>query len=523
MSTKTGIVTADLLNVRSESSVYASVLCQLIKGTQINLYRKTGDWIELDLSSLQGYLNRSYTVLNATPEEERGGIEYGIVEADALNLRTGPGYEYQTVTIVPRGTALEILEQKPEWLFVQTRQLKGFLQTDLLVEVIGGAPAGSEFYLAVVNEKLVNLRSGPGSDNPVIAVLAKDSQVQVQSSSGGWAQISTVAKQGYIRKEFVKASAPSTVGSGSLMTATITTDKLAIRKGPGDSFSSLAFLSSGTQVKVLDMTASWLRVQLLNQSGYASGNYIQEISGGASNEIPASGDPLKPPANEFIPIQNNFSIEQKTMATTWNQYGGLIKQVASQYSLNPIVALAVLCVESGGKGFGSDGRMIIRFENHYFYNYWGSKNESLYQSHFRYDATQAWRGHEYRLSPSSAWMPVHTGQQNEEWQVFQFASQFDRTAAMKSISMGSPQVMGANYSILGYSSVDQMYYDFQSDIRNQIIGLFRYIQGKSLVPVLIAEDFVSFARVYNGPANASTYGSKIKKHVDEFRRIFPFS
>ncbi|MCU0645526.1 MAG: N-acetylmuramidase family protein, partial [bacterium] len=266
-----------------------------------------------------------------------------------------------------------------------------------------------------------------------------------------------------------------------------------------------------------------LRVQLLIQSGYASGNYIQEISGGAPKDIPAPGDPLKPPANEFIPIQHNFSTEQKTMATTWNQYGGLIKQVASQYSLNPIVALAVLCVESGGKGFGSDGRMIIRFENHYFYNYWGSKNESLYQNHFRYDPTQTWRGHEYRMSPSSAWMPVHTEQQYSEWQVFQFASQFDRTAAMKSISMGSPQIMGANYSILGYSSVDQMYNDFKSDIRNQIIGLFRYIKGKNLVPVLVAEDFVSFARVYNGPANASTYGAKIKKHVDEFRRIFPFS
>jgi uncharacterized protein YgiM (DUF1202 family) len=523
MSTKTGIVTADLLNVRSESSVYASILCQLIKGTQINLHRKTGDWIELDMSSLQGYLNRNYTVLNATPQEERGGVEYGIVEAEALNLRSGPGYEYQTVTIVPRGTAVEILEKKPEWLFVQTRPLKGFLQTDLLVEVIGGAPTGSEFYLAVVNEKVINLRSGPGSDNPVITVLAKDTQVHVHSSSSGWAQISTVVKQGYLRKEFVKASAPSTVGSDSLMTATITTDQLSLRKGPGDSFSSLAFLSSGTQVKVLDLTASWLRVQLLKQPGYAYGNYVQEISGKASSEIPASGDPLKPPAYEVIPILGSFSTEQKTMANTWNQYGGLIKQVSAQFSLNPIIALAVLCVESGGKGFGSDGRMIIRFENHYFYNYWGSKNESLYQRHFRYDSSKAWRNHEYRLSPSSAWMPVHTGQQSDEWQVFQFASQFDRTAAMKSISMGSPQIMGANHSILTYASVDQMYYDFQSDIRNQIIGLFRFIQGKSLVPVLIAEDFVSFARVYNGPANASTYGSKIKKHVDEFRLIFSFS
>ena len=520
MSTRQGIVTADLLNVRSEPSLYASVLCQLIKGTQINLRSETGDWIEVDLSSLRGYLNRSYTMLNTSPFELSGGRQHGIVEAEALNLRTGPGYGYQTVAIVTRGTALEILEQQPEWLLVQTQQQQGFLQSDLIIEIIGGVPVGSEFYLAAVNEKLVNVRSGPGADYAIIAMLTRDTQVQVHSSSAGWSQITTVVKQGYLRKEFVKLASPA---QDSSMTATVTTDRLSLRNGPGDSFPSLAFLDSGFQVQVLDITASWLRVQLLQQSGYAYRNLVREVNGGTAGEIPVSGDPLKPPAHQIIPIQSNFSAEQRTMANTWNQYGGLIQQVASQYSLNAIVALSVLCVESGGRGFGADGRMIIRFENHYFFNYWGSKNESLYQRHFRYDSTQAWRNHEYRLSPSSPWLPVHTGQQSDEWKVFQFASQFDRTAAMMSISMGSPQIMGANYTILNYSSVEQMYYDFQSDIRNQIAGLFRYIKGRNLVPVLVAEDFVSFARVYNGPANASSYGSKIKKHVDEFRLIFHFS
>lgn len=523
MSTRQGIIISDLLNVRSEPSMYASILCQLIKGTLINLLHKKGDWLELDISSLQGYVNRGYAFLNTNSGEEHSEQKYGIVEAEALNIRTGPGYEHQTVTVVPRGSALDILEEQAEWLCVQTRQLNGFMQENLIVEVIGGAPIGSEFYLAVVNEKIVNLRSGPGYHYATIAMLAKDTPVHVQSSSAGWARISTVVKRGYIRKEFVKIALPASGRGDAEMIATISTNHLALRNGPGDNFQPLAFLDAGIKAKVLDVTASWLRVQLLKQPGYAYHNYIQEIGDTSSTEIPASGDPLKPPVHEVIPIQGNFSIEQKTMATTWNQYGGLIKQVSSKFSLNPITALAVLCVESGGKGFGPDGRMMIRFENHYFYNYWGSKNESLYQSHFRYDPAKTWRNHEYRLSTSSAWMPVHTGQQYDEWQVFQFASQFDRPAAMKSISMGSPQIMGANHSILGYASVDQMYHDFQSDIRNQIIGLFRFIKGKGLVPALVAEDFVSFARVYNGPANASSYGSKIKKHVDEFKLIFPFS
>ncbi len=47
--------------------------------------------------------------------------------------------------------------------------------------------------------------------------------------------------------------------------------------------------------------------------------------------------------------------------------------------------------------------------------------------------------------------------------------------------------MGANYDLIGFPSPDQMFYAFQSDMRHQIWGLFRYIQAKNLIPDLIAD------------------------------------
>ncbi len=169
----------------------------------------------------------------------------------------------------------------------------------------------------------------------------------------------------------------------------------------------MAFLNTGIEVKVKDIATNWLRVQLMMKSAYVFGKYIRYFSPRAPVEIPITGDPLKPGANEIIIVEDSFSAEQKVMAKTWNQYGGLIWQISSQYSIDPTVALAVLSVESGGKGFGPDGRLIIRFENHYFNHYWGAANENQYNRHFKFDPNTNWRGHEYRITTSSPWQPVH--------------------------------------------------------------------------------------------------------------------
>lgn len=525
MADNKGIVHIDKLNVRMRPAADAPALCQLMRNTAVTYSEATAGWLGIDFSLLEGYVSRAYMQLHTLEPPGPTRMESGIVEAEALNLRSGPGYDFSTVAVINRGTLVEILGEMDDWLQVRTRPVRGFIMRDLIVEIIGGGDSDAEAYPAAVNEKNVNLRSGPGDNYAVLSILARDTQLRVFRVTAGWAEVETLVQQGYLRKEFIKRSTGETIptsGSDATAVATVATDGLALRNGPSESSAVLALLTSGLQFRVLDMAGGWLRVRPLIKSAYVASQYILDTGAVTPLPSPISADTLQPPPNEIIPIESHFSTEQRNMAEAWNQYGGLIKKVSVEFSLKSVVSLAVLCVESGGKGFGPDGRMIIRFENHYFFNYWGVNNPELYARHFRFSTDKPWQGHEYRPTTTAAWQPVHTGQQASEWQVFEFASRLNRNAALMSISMGSPQIMGANYAILCYSAVEEMFFAFQSDIRNQIRGLFRYIQGKNLTPLLVAEDFVAFARVYNGPANATAYGNKLKKHVDEFRKIFEF-
>ena len=170
--------------------------------------------------------------------------------------------------------------------------------------------------------------------------------------------------------------------------------------------------------------------------------------------------------------------------------------------------------------------MIIRFENHIFYQYWGKAHADQYAQHFRYNQVQPWTGHQWRLSNNQSWMDCHASLASE-WDVFNFACTLDQTAARMSISMGAPQIMGFNYSTIGYSTVNDMYAAFTGSERDQVIGFFDFVQGvlpeSGAVKALQALDYKAFATSYNGSGQADYYANLMKTANDAFTALQPVS
>ncbi len=203
-------------------------------------------------------------------------------------------------------------------------------------------------------------------------------------------------------------------------------------------------------------------------------------------------------------------------ARIWNKYGGVLEPLSAKIGIDKAVAVAVIAVESGGSGLGPDGRMIIRFENHLFWTYWGKANPAGYNQHFVFDQNTSWKGHKYRPQPNGPWLEVHQNQ-NSEWAAFNFASTIDAGAAKKSISMGLVQIMGFNHRAIGYASPDAMFAAFAADEKFQLLGFFNFVKNdQRQINALRNRDFVGFARIYNGPGQPDFYGGLIKGVVGGF-------
>ena len=288
---------------------------------------------------------------------------------------------------------------------------------------------------------------------------------------------------------------------------------LRLRLGPGTEYPDIAILPFQEAVRVLGNSADWLYVEHGDGQGFVFQKWVDRLTDSdlAVPVVDLAADLAATP-EQRLALPPNASDRAALLVDAWNRYGGLLTAQSLELGLEPKVALAVLLAESLGEPFGADGRMTIRFEPHIFYFRWGRQHPSLFQQHFRYSPDHAWNAdhqHDWRPIVDSPWRGIHTDQANE-WAAFQVARTLDDEAALSSISMGAPQIMGFNHATVGYSSPQAMFTDFSSGARPQIASLFRYMQQNRLVQAVRNQDFLAFARAYNGIGQEELYAQRMR-------------
>ncbi|TVP43555.1 MAG: DUF3380 domain-containing protein [Gemmatimonadales bacterium] len=315
----------------------------------------------------------------------------------------------------------------------------------------------------------------------------------------------------------------------STRTAVVTAASgLNIRPNPSTSEPAIGKLPLGTSVDIVEQRGGWYLIQSGALTGFAFGDFISfrdasPTVGFLCFDPHLCEAPMEPPPGERIEATHANTPIRRSVAQAWNRYGGLLRPLSQRIAIPPAAAAAVLVVESGGHGF-IDGRMVIRFENHVFHDRWGKSNPETFARHFAFSPSKRWTGHTFRADPQAPFESFH-GKQAGEWRVFEFARGLNEAAAMRSISMGSPQIMGFNHAAIGYDSVQEMFDRFQAEDRFQILGMFDFIKGagstSSMIQSLQRGHFDQFASRYNGPGQASVYGSRIREHFEALRAMDP--
>jgi len=140
---------------------------------------------------------------------------------------------------------------------------------------------------------------------------------------------------------------------------------------------------------------------------------------------------------------------------------------------------AVLTVETRGFGFLQDRRPQILFERHIFHKLTEGKHDP---------------GNEDISNTKPGGYAGGAG----EYSRLEKAINLDRDAALQSASWGIGQVMGFNYKIAGYASIDAMTADMVKDENSQLRAMANFIKGNGLAGALQRQNWVSFARGYNG-------------------------
>lgn len=375
----------------------------------------------------------------------------------------------------------------------------------------------------VVTQQSIVLTEGKSSFTNIVTKLARGAIVQVlEEGTDGWGrvQVDGTSTQGYaILTHFKLTDTYPTPPPPESSYEVVVRSPANLRSGAGVQYPVISTAVANQTLIVLGSEIDWLKVSLDGGIAYISTHLTERKDAnqlqGFLIDLPALMNyELAPkrqiPTQELIEGKRPFAC-----ARVWNNYGGLLETLSQRLQIPVSTLVATISAESSGKAFGSDNRLFIRFEVHVFYQEWGKNNQALFDKHFQCDG---WKSHKFRLTEADEWRAVHTGHQ-KEWEVLEFARALDDTAALKSISMGAPQMMGFNYKILGYESVQEMFESFARSANAQILSLFDFVRSRNAIQPLQSGDLLSFATIYNGPANAHTYSAIIEDYIGIFNEL----
>ena len=158
------------------------------------------------------------------------------------------------------------------------------------------------------------------------------------------------------------------------------------------------------------------------------------------------------------------------------------RQAAHQLTVEVAAVRAVTSVESGGVGFLSDGRCVIRFEPHLF----SRKTNGIYdQSHPDLSFPKLKPGY-----PTSV---------NQSWQLFREASVLNANAAVLSTSWGLFQILGSNSAACDCDTLSQFVKQMEASEAAQLTLFCSLVENWGLDDELRRKDWATFAKFYNGP------------------------
>lgn len=176
-----------------------------------------------------------------------------------------------------------------------------------------------------------------------------------------------------------------------------------------------------------------------------------------------------------------------------------IIQAAELLEVEPAAIKAVVRVESAGRGYLKDGRVLILFERHKFHDFLEKQNPAL--------ARETFAKYPNICNPKSGGYYGGVG----EYPRFSLAFGIDKEIAMKSASWGLFQIMGFNHKSAGYDSIHDFVDAMKEGEGKQLLAFCNFVKSnKAMHAALKKQDWETFAKLYNGIAyKKNNYDSKL--------------
>lgn len=132
------------------------------------------------------------------------------VNADTLNVRSGPGTNYAIVGTLAKGTVVNTVSTSGSWTQINSPKT-GWVASQYLTNT-----PHTTSYTRYVNASSLNVRSGPGTGYSIVGTLSNGTAVTVTGTSGDWSKISS-PKAGWVLTAYLSSTPPASTGTSDFI------------------------------------------------------------------------------------------------------------------------------------------------------------------------------------------------------------------------------------------------------------------------------------------------------------------
>jgi len=207
------------------------------------------------------------------------------VDGNSVNIRIGPGTEYNVVASLSRGEKLERTGTTDNgWSRVKYDGEKAYISNSY-VSTEKPEPVVSDKSGTVVVKDGANLRKGPGTEHDVAKTVDAGTELERTGvSDNSWTRVKVDGEELYISNSLVEEKVSVTDKDGTV----VLTAEANLRKGPGTGYDVIATKEKGTELERTGETEnSWVRVKYDGKDAYVHNSLVEMKESSSDDDEPA--------------------------------------------------------------------------------------------------------------------------------------------------------------------------------------------------------------------------------------------
>lgn len=191
----------------------------------------------------------------------------------------------------------------------------------------------------------LNVREKATTDSKIVGKMTDDNACEILGTKDDWTKIKSGKVTGYVKSEYLLTGdqALAAAEEAVITVATVKTTTLRVRKEASVESSIVSLVGEGEDLIVQKIVDDWYKVEVDDQKGYISGDYIEvsqklptaasikELTAGGADGVSSTGISLVQYALQFV---GNRYVWGGTSLTSGVDCSGFTMQVYAHYGIS---------------------------------------------------------------------------------------------------------------------------------------------------------------------------------------------